>query len=867
MTFARGRYGDIYGVNGLERGFRWDGITANVEKLGLTAPATKPTITSSSTTPTYFIRSVDVVDGGFGYQKVPAVTFTGGSGSGAAAKAEVLNGKIHRIVMQDYGAGYTSAPDVAVGAPDGDSPAGSGAVLTVTATGKLIDVLPTNFGSGYTSPPTVTVSGGGGSGAIIRTEINAAGEVATVVIANPGSGYTSAPTLTFSAPPSGTTAAGTAVVGYRVDSVAVTTAGTGYSGTPRVTFLSADGGGAYAECTVGTGVTSGQITGVTVKQGGLYRVAPTASIETPTGLKPREAKLTATAQPSIQGKYWCALRYVDDTPASSNGPIASSITELAEIELAAPAESLTWSWSNTGAEARASRLELWRTSADQALVLYRVASLPRDGSGNFPTSYTDTFSDADLINPERPASATGASATDVVTATSHGMQDGDSFKFLSLTGGAGLTAQTTYYVRDATANTFKVAASAGGVAINFTTDISAASVTTGRFGALPIVLPNGQPNARRFQPPPTDKSSIVMFQDRAWYGVDTSGTEPNSLYFSEVDEPESVPDSNELVIQENVKGTDKISALMPFGAAMVVFQQRHAYRLSYAAQPVIDASIILLAQRGCLNQRCWDTHDGVAYVVDSVGMYVFDGSNAVPLSDSVDTFWTDNIIHFASSKWFFVRVDPLTRIVRFFHAVSAGMPDRALCYHPMTKAWWVEVYAQTFAASECVISGNRQKIVVGGQSGSLYLFDAGSQDIDSAGASAGIACTYRTGNLPFDPKEQDRGIRLLYRPTTNDCNLSLALHYNNSSTARPAAVKTDRGTGFTTDGGSSATLNLKLTRSALGDATGYAVCAYSGRVDDKSAGADRHVAINVSGTRTSGDAMIVHGMAISGVSQ
>jgi hypothetical protein len=121
--------------------------------------------------------------------------------------------------------------------------------------------------------------------------------------------------------------------------------------------------------------------------------------------------------------------------------------------------------------------------------------------------------------------------------------------------------------------------------------------------------------------------------------------------------------------------------------------------------------------------------------------------------------------------------------------------------------------------------------------------------------------------LPFDPKEQDRGIRLLYQPTAGDCNLSLALHYNNSATARPAAVRTDRGTGVVTDGGSAATLNLKVSRSALGDATGYANCSYSGRVDDKSAGADRHVSINVSGTRPSGDPLVLHGMAVSGVSQ
>jgi hypothetical protein len=121
--------------------------------------------------------------------------------------------------------------------------------------------------------------------------------------------------------------------------------------------------------------------------------------------------------------------------------------------------------------------------------------------------------------------------------------------------------------------------------------------------------------------------------------------------------------------------------------------------------------------------------------------------------------------------------------------------------------------------------------------------------------------------MPFDSKESDRGIRILYKPTTADCNLSLALHYNNSATARPAAIRSDRGTGFTTEGGSNASLNLKLTRSALGDSTGHAICSYAGRMDDKSAGADRHVALDFSGTRATGEELILHGIGVSGVSQ
>ena len=58
-------------------------------------------------------------------------------------------------------------------------------------------------------------------------------------------------------------------------------------------------------------------------------------------------------------------------------------------------------------------------------------------------------------------------STNVITIASHGLSDGDAIKFsTSDTMPANLTAGTTYYVRDKTSNTFKVAASSGGVAID-----------------------------------------------------------------------------------------------------------------------------------------------------------------------------------------------------------------------------------------------------------------------------------------------------------------------------------------------------------------------------------------------------------------
>lgn len=74
-------------------------------------------------------------------------------------------------------------------------------------------------------------------------------------------------------------------------------------------------------------------------------------------------------------------------------------------------------------------------------------------------------------------SLTGVASTDVLTATGSSYANGQQVFIQSLTGGAGLTANTLYFVRDVSGATFKLAASLGGAAINFTTDLSAGNIS------------------------------------------------------------------------------------------------------------------------------------------------------------------------------------------------------------------------------------------------------------------------------------------------------------------------------------------------------------------------------------------------------
>jgi hypothetical protein len=75
------------------------------------------TATATATRTANAVSSVTVVSGGSGYTTVPAVTFTGGGGTGAAATATVTGGVVTAITVTSGGTGYTTDPTVAIAAP------------------------------------------------------------------------------------------------------------------------------------------------------------------------------------------------------------------------------------------------------------------------------------------------------------------------------------------------------------------------------------------------------------------------------------------------------------------------------------------------------------------------------------------------------------------------------------------------------------------------------------------------------------------------------------------------------------------------------------------------------------------------------
>lgn len=74
-------------------------------------------------------------------------------------------------------------------------------------------------------------------------------------------------------------------------------------------------------------------------------------------------------------------------------------------------------------------------------------------------------------------SVTGTESTNLINHAGHSFVNGDQVTFSALTGGAGLTITTTYFVVSAVAGvSYQLSATSGGAAINFTTDISSGTI-------------------------------------------------------------------------------------------------------------------------------------------------------------------------------------------------------------------------------------------------------------------------------------------------------------------------------------------------------------------------------------------------------
>lgn len=216
------------------------------------------------------VASIEITNNGHSYTSPPAIGFTGGGGTGAAATA--LMG-VSAIAMTNNGTGYTSPPTVTFTGGGGTGATGI-AVLSGTS---VASVTITDPGTGYTSVPTVGFTGGGGASAAGTATLLVVG----ATVAAPGTGYTAPPTVSFTGGGGSAAAASALLSSVGISSVTVVNGGTGFFTVPLLSVVGGNGTGAQLTAVL----TPTSVASVNVQAGGTgFFNPPTIALTSTTGV-------------------------------------------------------------------------------------------------------------------------------------------------------------------------------------------------------------------------------------------------------------------------------------------------------------------------------------------------------------------------------------------------------------------------------------------------------------------------------------------------------------------------------------------------------------------------------------------------------
>jgi len=453
------------------------------------------------------------------------------------------------------------------------------------------------------------------------------------------------------------------------------------------------------------------------------------------------------------------------------------------------------------------------------------------------------------------------------------------------------------------------------------------------------------------------------------YILTSSPDERNIVYYSEVDEPESVPETNQIIVQENVVDKDIITGMLPHGATLYVAKTRHLYRLSFARQPKIDVNVSLAAERGLVNQRCWATEEDAAYLMDQKGIYSIGARGAdkvsragvQPISAPIQDLWYNGTIDWSQSRWFFCQSDPEEHLIKWYVVFNGDgtstqiRPKRALCYNYRTGAWHTESYVTELGGACFAEIAGRLRVVAGGSRDTIYLLSEGTTDhvesieskhkgtadnatstslvdtdqnwstnefwgapvaivagtgkgqvafidtntsntlvitgcwaedgtwndgswavtpsTDSEYIIGGIPWRLKTGIFEFLTDDDrgggtanQRGIRLIYEPTTDAATLDIRRYMNHDTSAQNNSIDhrgSDGITGAADD--PDRVVDIERDRSGLGDAVGMAwVPIAGGRVNRETQNSDRWITYELRGVQGS-DRIELYRIEVHGV--
>jgi hypothetical protein len=184
-----------------------------------------------------------------------------------------------------------------------------------------------------------------------------------------------------------------------------------------------------------------------------------------------------------------------------------------------------------------------------------------------------------------------------------------------------------------------------------------------------------------------------------FYTIRAAPAERRLVYFSEPGTFAAWPAYNAVAVPED---SDDITGMFVKGPYLFIIEHRHIYRLTFQEDPLDDGFIFLCEERGCVNDRCHVTVEGVTYMLDEAGIHAFSGESSVQASDDIqNVFQVDGTSDFqvdwtSDQRLWHAAHDPVRNTIRWF-VTFVGLPPQIHCiaYNYRQKRFWIEQYPET----------------------------------------------------------------------------------------------------------------------------------------------------------------------------
>lgn len=462
----------------------------------------------------------------------------------------------------------------------------------------------------------------------------------------------------------------------------------------------------------------------------------------PLGIDPPAAAPAATTPGgggASAGNYLLAYRFVD---RYGNPSVLSPYLEATAVA----ADSFSWTSvaasSGLDSSGRVTQRELFRTLVDNADTFYRVKVL----NDNSTTTYTDTWTDEDLIDENR----TDYAALPVVN--TNGTLNANRFVVPPSHKKVVVWDQDRlWFMADGSYSTGTVS----GTSTTTTITGSGTTFTDEMIGWE--VWPNGTAKVpyKITAVGSTTSLTVTPAIDTTFSGVTYVARpdryERNTIYASEPEEPESVPQGqNSVLIQYSQDDDDdEINGGFSSASGLFVFKNRSTYSVDYIRQGKLTASAVKVAERGAFNQACHARAGGIDYLMDYDGPWALSGGAEKPMGESFANYFREGLIDFTKADTFFCTANTRTHTVRFFVVLAADSstyPKFCFVYNYRLDRWWTETRPWEISGGGMIREGYKYTYYELPYGGYPPVYDDGYSCDGVIAAVRGTVSTYNSGS-------------------------------------------------------------------------------------------------------------------------